>query len=313
MNALKQLVKKKRQEIKQANEEGCSWYSQKEKEEQEMNRTLEKNLEYEAKMTSRNEHRLRALQEYFQKNAAKHAALTDEEINKRLLICGADTTVEGETRDEKILRMNMSEIVHEQDKESQVDDDHDDDQSKRRKENEQADPRVVVCFKIRDWIEKCTRMRDEEIEKLQSSHDLAKSAAQKDKDIRDMKAQNEQTRAFLAPLLRLLNKGEVLPSVAEKLSEIVDLCEKEEFLKAQHVYTDLSVGNAPWSLGVTGFGLHERAAQMRISAEQVAHLLNDETVRRYIVMIKRLMTQEKERKTGKSSSQQGALMPASNP
>lgn len=51
----------------------------------------------------------------------------------------------------------------------------------------------------------------------------------------------------------------------------------------------LSIGNAPWPLGVGSVTMHERSADSKIS-NQVAHALNDETQRKWIQSIKRLMT-----------------------
>ncbi|VDO99392.1 unnamed protein product [Schistosoma margrebowiei] len=60
---------------------------------------------------------------------------------------------------------------------------------------------------------------------------------------------------------------------------------------ANDAYLELAIGNAPWPLGVTNHGIHSRTAQEKIYAKNVAHVLNDETQRKYIQAIKRLMTQ----------------------
>lgn len=59
---------------------------------------------------------------------------------------------------------------------------------------------------------------------------------------------------------------------------------------ANDAYLRLSIGNAPWPIGVTMVGIHERSARERIHSNQVAHVLNDETQRKWIQSIKRLMT-----------------------
>lgn len=61
--------------------------------------------------------------------------------------------------------------------------------------------------------------------------------------------------------------------------------------QANDAYLELAIGNAPWPLGVTNHGIHSRTAQEKIYAKNVAHVLNDETQRKYIQAIKRLMTQ----------------------
>lgn len=52
----------------------------------------------------------------------------------------------------------------------------------------------------------------------------------------------------------------------------------------------LAIGNAAWPMGVTMVGIHERAGRTKVFSSQIAHILNDETTRKYIQMIKRLMS-----------------------
>jgi len=72
--------------------------------------------------------------------------------------------------------------------------------------------------------------------------------------------------------------------------EIVDNLKKREYVKANDAYLRLAIGNAPWPIGVTMVGIHERSAREKIFTNQVAHILNDEITRKYIQSIKRLMT-----------------------
>ncbi|ETW36740.1 hypothetical protein PFTANZ_02563 [Plasmodium falciparum Tanzania (2000708)] len=68
-----------------------------------------------------------------------------------------------------------------------------------------------------------------------------------------------------------------------------DLKPLEKKLK-QKTYMLLAIGNAAWPMGVTMVGIHERAGRSKIYASEVAHILNDETTRKYIQMIKRLLS-----------------------
>ena len=52
----------------------------------------------------------------------------------------------------------------------------------------------------------------------------------------------------------------------------------------------MAIGNAPWPIGVTMVGIHARTGREKIFAKNVAHVLNDETQRKYIQGLKRLMT-----------------------
>ena len=54
------------------------------------------------------------------------------------------------------------------------------------------------------------------------------------------------------------------------------------FSQANDAYLEMAIGNAPWPIGVTMVGIHARTGREKISARNVAHVLNDETQRKYI-------------------------------
>ena len=45
---------------------------------------------------------------------------------------------------------------------------------------------------------------------------------------------------------------------------------------------EMAIGNAPWPIGVTMMGIHARKGREKINDKNVAHVLNDETQRKYI-------------------------------
>ena len=44
----------------------------------------------------------------------------------------------------------------------------------------------------------------------------------------------------------------------------------------------MAIGNAPWPIGVTMVGIHARTGREKIFSQSIAHVLNDETQRKYI-------------------------------
>lgn len=52
----------------------------------------------------------------------------------------------------------------------------------------------------------------------------------------------------------------------------------------------MAIGNAPWPIGVTMVGIHARTGREKIFSKNVAHVMNDETQRKYLQGLKRLMT-----------------------
>lgn len=63
-----------------------------------------------------------------------------------------------------------------------------------------------------------------------------------------------------------------------------------DYVRAHDKYIELAIGNAPWPMGVTMVGIHERSGRSKIFTSQVAHILNDETQKRYLQSMKRLIS-----------------------
>ena len=43
-------------------------------------------------------------------------------------------------------------------------------------------------------------------------------------------------------------------------------------------------------MGISGTGVHERQGRQHIREDKVAHVMNDETMRKYLQSVKRLLT-----------------------
>lgn len=107
---------------------------------------------------------------------------------------------------------------------------------------------------------------------------------------RDEAAKQKQCKEYIKPFFSLLQKKNVPADILKNVEAIVTLAMDREYLKANDMYLRMSIGNAPWPMGVTMVGIHERSARERIHSDQVAHVLNDETQRKYIQSMKRLLT-----------------------
>lgn len=150
-------------------------------------------------------------------------------------------------------------------------------------------------FKIEDRAPACV---EEEIlfyfrkawwqwhEELDRRHDLERRSAQGRHDTATLK----QTRAFLKPLFRLLQKRTLARDILKEMIVIYKNCAERDYVAANAAYYRLAIGNAPWPMGVTMVGIHERSAREKLHAGSVAHVLNDETQRKYIQGVKRLMS-----------------------
>ena len=84
---------------------------------------------------------------------------------------------------------------------------------------------------------------------------------------------------------------QILPDdIRQALLGIVECCIRHDHLLAMEQYIKLALGNDTWPIGVTMVGIHERSAREKISTNRVAHIMNDETTRRYLQSINRLIT-----------------------
>lgn len=99
-----------------------------------------------------------------------------------------------------------------------------------------------------------------------------------------------QTRVYLKPLLRKLKSFTLPEDISDSLTEIVVHLLNRNYLKASDAYLQMAIGNAPWPIGVTMVGIHARTGREKIFSKNVAHVMNDETQRKYIQGLKRLMT-----------------------
>jgi len=100
----------------------------------------------------------------------------------------------------------------------------------------------------------------------------------------------QQTKVFLRPLLRMCRKKNAPTDILKELKVIVRCLKAKNYIKANDSYYRMAIGNSPWPMGVTMVGIHERSAREKISSSETAHILNDETQRKYIQAVKRLMT-----------------------
>lgn len=99
-----------------------------------------------------------------------------------------------------------------------------------------------------------------------------------------------QSADYLKPLFKKLRKRSLPPDVLMRIAEIVHYMQRRRYRDANDSYLQLSIGNAPWPIGVTMVGIHERSGREKIFSSNVAHVLNDEVSRKYIQSLKRLMT-----------------------
>lgn len=157
--------------------------------------------------------------------------------------------------------------------------DHDKD-IKRMKANFEElcdEDKILVFFKklLNEWNQELNEMSETEKRTAKG---------------KSMVATFKQCARYLTPLFKFCRKKVLPDDIRQALMIVVRCCMKRDYLAAMDHYIKMAIGNAPWPIGVTMVGIHERSAREKIYTNSVAHIMNDETTRKYLQSIKRLMT-----------------------
>ncbi|XAR62579.1 hypothetical protein NMG60_11017397 [Bertholletia excelsa] len=157
--------------------------------------------------------------------------------------------------------------------------DHDKDLKRMKANFEELcdEDKILVFFKrlLNEWNQELDDMSD------------AEKRTAKGKSI---VATFKQCARYLHPLFKFCRKKVLPDDIRQALLLFVECCMKRDYLAAMDHYIKLAIGNAPWPIGVTMVGIHERSAREKIYTNSVAHIMNDETTRKYLQSVKRLMT-----------------------
>ncbi|KJH52738.1 Prp18 domain protein, partial [Dictyocaulus viviparus] len=106
---------------------------------------------------------------------------------------------------------------------------------------------------------------------------------------------HKQSVMNLKPLLTSLENHTCNNDIRHHLTNICRLLIIDRnYILANNAYMTMAIGNAPWPVGVTRSGIHQRPGSAKAYVSNIAHVLNDETQRKYIQAFKRLMTRMQE-------------------
>ncbi|GFE54287.1 pre-mRNA splicing factor [Babesia ovis] len=147
-------------------------------------------------------------------------------------------------------------------------------------------PKETKHHRIGMWIARTLKAWQQEV--ISKREDYIQEGNLAEEKRRD--AMLAQTKKDMQPLVKLLKMQTLEEEVLEKIYKVVECCENQDYKAAHDAYMLLAIGNAAWPMGVTMVGIHERAGRSKIFTSEVAHILNDETTRKYIQMIKRLLS-----------------------
>ena len=100
----------------------------------------------------------------------------------------------------------------------------------------------------------------------------------------------KQARRDIRALFKQLKNRTVPKDVLIKAEKMVFAAEKRNYVEAKRIFFEMAIGNAPWPMGVTMVGIHERSGRSKIFSSQIAHVMNDEVQRKYIHAMARLIS-----------------------
>lgn len=160
---------------------------------------------------------------------------------------------------------------------SDLDNDKDSKSMKTNFEDLCDEDKILVFFK---------RLLQEWEQELEDRPDAEKRTSRGKSSVATFK----QCVRYLNPLFKMCRKRALPDDIRQALLIVVNCCMERDYLSAMDQYIKLAIGNAPWPIGVTMVGIHERSAREKIYTNSVAHIMNDETTRKYLQSVKRLMT-----------------------
>lgn len=99
-----------------------------------------------------------------------------------------------------------------------------------------------------------------------------------------------QCRGYIKTLLINLKERKVTKTILDKLFQVMVFLIDRDYIRAHDSYIELSIGNAPFPMGLTMVGIHERSGRSRIYTSQIAYILNDDITKKYLQSVKRVMT-----------------------
>jgi pre-mRNA-splicing factor 18 len=100
-----------------------------------------------------------------------------------------------------------------------------------------------------------------------------------------------EARSNLIPFFRKMEKADIEDTVLDGVLEIVHAAQERRYVDANDGYLRLSIGKAAWPIGVTMVGIHERSAREKLhESDNTAHIMSDETTRKYLQGIKRCLS-----------------------
>eukprot|EP01133_Synstelium_polycarpum_P012839 gene12839-15074_t len=176
-----------------------------------------------------------------------------EELQKKEDEKQAQLLLKGENEFANILKK-----IDKQDKEEnkeQVQEETEEELVEEAKKSKQGKIYYFLWRLLRDWEEQLEARPDDEKKSRQGKNAMATYY---------------QCTVHIKPLFTHLKQRDLPEDILDHVYNIVEFCKQREYVKANDEYLQMAIGNAPWPMGVTMVGIHERSSREKIFSNQVA-------------------------------------------
>ena len=201
-----------------------------------------------------------------------------------------------------------AKLKDEDDRDEDEDEDEDDRKSKKRKQskekykytpNEDGSLRLTEYAKQTAWPPEKIVLRYFQWLLQAWDFDLNQRDESEKRTLKNKQEEQtfQQCTEHVQPLFRLCKNKEVPYDILGQLVAIVLNCEKGDFKTANDHYLQGAIGNAPWPIGLTMVGIHERSGREKIGTGKIAHVMNNELQRKYFTSVKRLISFAQRKRT----------------
>lgn len=99
-----------------------------------------------------------------------------------------------------------------------------------------------------------------------------------------------QCRRYCKPLLSMFKQGSTPKYFLEKLFELMIYTMNRDYIKANECYYALAIGKSPWPKAEGKFSIHHRHTDRIRKPSDIAHIFNNETTKKYLHGIKRVVS-----------------------
>eukprot|EP00833_Pecoramyces_ruminatium_P012859 jgi/Orpsp1_1/1186891/evm.model.d7180000053926.1 len=269
------------------NLEKKKYYEELEKEKKEKEEKLQKKRKKKKKNYRKKEKRINnQLDDEENDNLTKiFENISQDEVIKRLRSHGEPIRYFGETDQERIVRLRHLEAAEEKTEGQQnefmhaMEDtdrnldlealrkqaglDNEEEKNKKKKDYSDVDTTLISLELIQKDIDKACFLINVYFKRLldEWEDDLNKRSEEVKRSYKGKRetAIQKQTRDYLKPFFKELKHKTLQADVLARVSEIAQFMQEREYMKANESYLQLSIGNAPWPIGVTMVGIHERS------------------------------------------------------